>query len=97
MTSMTGAVDKFKAVFFGPGWFPGTERLGNLDELPDVRLQHCRTMNEDENLIYHLMEICRPREERSFPNRYRRGCKSTQGSISSSCRKRTATLQAIMT
>jgi len=36
MSSMTGLVEKFKAVFYGPGWFPGTPRLGNLDDLPDV-------------------------------------------------------------
>lgn len=34
---MTGFVDKFKAVFYGPGWLPGKPRLGYLDDLPDVR------------------------------------------------------------
>lgn len=33
--SMTTVSDTFKALFYGPGWYPGTPRLGNLDDLPD--------------------------------------------------------------
>jgi len=34
--SMTGIWNKVKAIFNGPGWFPGTGRLGNLDDIPDI-------------------------------------------------------------
>ncbi|XP_071542463.1 alkylglycerol monooxygenase-like [Panulirus ornatus] len=34
--SMTTWVDTLKALFYGPGWFPGTPRLGDPDALPDT-------------------------------------------------------------
>jgi len=36
MFSMNGFVNKLKALFFGPGWFPGTPRTGNYEDLPEV-------------------------------------------------------------
>jgi hypothetical protein len=33
---MNGFINKLKAVFFGPGWFPGTPRTGNYEDLPEV-------------------------------------------------------------
>ncbi|KAK4321826.1 hypothetical protein Pmani_007453 [Petrolisthes manimaculis] len=35
--SMTTWGDTFRALFYGPGWFPGTPRLGDLDTFPDVK------------------------------------------------------------
>ena len=32
---MTTFGDKFKALFYGPGWQPGTPRLGDLTGMPD--------------------------------------------------------------
>ena len=29
--------DKMSAVFKGPGWFPGTPRLGNIEEVPEIQ------------------------------------------------------------
>lgn len=34
--SMTSWSDSLKAVFYGPGWNPGTGRLGDLDAIPDI-------------------------------------------------------------
>lgn len=33
--SMTTWSDTLKAIFYGPGWYPGTPRLGDPDALPD--------------------------------------------------------------
>ncbi|KAF9980174.1 hypothetical protein BGZ65_005449 [Modicella reniformis] len=35
-----GIANKFKVVFYGPGWHPGVPRLGLLSEIPDVDLKH---------------------------------------------------------
>ncbi|KAG0282829.1 hypothetical protein BGZ96_012805 [Linnemannia gamsii] len=35
-----GLINKFKVVFYGPGWHPGTPRTGLLSEIPDVDLKH---------------------------------------------------------
>ncbi|KAK3855429.1 hypothetical protein Pcinc_038168, partial [Petrolisthes cinctipes] len=35
--SMTTWSDTFRALFYGPGWFPGTPRLGDPDTFPDVK------------------------------------------------------------
>ncbi|CAL4150937.1 unnamed protein product, partial [Meganyctiphanes norvegica] len=35
--SMDNFGDKVRALFYGPGWFPGTPRLGNPEDVPDVR------------------------------------------------------------
>ena len=40
MWAVKGIANKLKAVFFGPGWFPGTPRLGNLEDLPEVPSIH---------------------------------------------------------
>ncbi|KAK7084225.1 hypothetical protein SK128_005487, partial [Halocaridina rubra] len=29
--------DTLKAIFYGPGWYPGTPRLGDMDALPDEK------------------------------------------------------------
>jgi len=34
--SMKTFGDKLKAIFYGPGWFPGTPRMGNLSDIPEV-------------------------------------------------------------
>ncbi|XP_042864059.1 alkylglycerol monooxygenase-like [Penaeus japonicus] len=34
---MSSWSDSLKAVFYGPGWFPGTPRLGDPDTFPDVK------------------------------------------------------------
>ena len=34
--SVSGFGNKLKAIFYGPGWFPGTPRLGDPDCLPEV-------------------------------------------------------------
>ncbi|XP_042864048.1 alkylglycerol monooxygenase-like [Penaeus japonicus] len=34
---MSSWSDSLKAVFYGPGWFPGTPRLGDPDAFPDVK------------------------------------------------------------
>lgn len=34
--SVEGIPNKLKAIFYGPGWFPGTPRLGDNDQLPEV-------------------------------------------------------------
>ncbi len=36
MQSMSGLTDKLKALFYGPGWFPGSPKLGHYDQLPEV-------------------------------------------------------------
>lgn len=36
MFSVKGLVNKLKALFYGPGWFPGTPRLGNYEDLPET-------------------------------------------------------------
>jgi len=33
--SVEGIPNKLRAVFYGPGWFPGTPRLGDEDQLPE--------------------------------------------------------------
>lgn len=33
---MSGMINKFKAVFYGPGWFPGAPKLGFYEQLPEV-------------------------------------------------------------
>ncbi|XP_069191078.1 alkylglycerol monooxygenase [Procambarus clarkii] len=35
--SMTTWGDTLRALFYGPGWFPGTPRLGDPDTFPDIR------------------------------------------------------------
>ncbi|KAK3880621.1 hypothetical protein Pcinc_014895 [Petrolisthes cinctipes] len=35
--SMPTFGDKLKALFYGPGWAPGTPRLGNPEDIPDMR------------------------------------------------------------
>lgn len=35
--SMSTCGDALRALFYGPGWFPGTPRLGDPDTFPDVR------------------------------------------------------------
>ncbi|KAG0055882.1 hypothetical protein BGZ83_007171 [Gryganskiella cystojenkinii] len=35
-----GAGDKFKVLFYGPGWHPGVPRTGLLSEIPDVDLKN---------------------------------------------------------
>ncbi|KAF9189772.1 hypothetical protein BGZ51_009315 [Haplosporangium sp. Z 767] len=35
-----GLVNKFKVVFYGPGWHPGVPRTGLLSEIPDVDLKN---------------------------------------------------------
>lgn len=35
--SMTTWGDSLRALFYGPGWFPGTPRLGDPDTFPDVK------------------------------------------------------------
>ena len=35
--SMTTLTDKVKAFVFGPGWFPGTERLGDSNGVPEIQ------------------------------------------------------------
>ncbi|KAG7163829.1 Alkylglycerol monooxygenase-like 4 [Homarus americanus] len=35
--SMTTWGDTLRALFYGPGWFPGTPRLGDPDTFPDVK------------------------------------------------------------
>ncbi|KAG0322823.1 hypothetical protein BGZ99_003135 [Dissophora globulifera] len=35
-----GLGNKFKVVFYGPGWHPGVPRLGLLSEIPDVDLKN---------------------------------------------------------
>ncbi|KAK7084347.1 hypothetical protein SK128_003497 [Halocaridina rubra] len=35
--SMSTWTDKMKALFYGPGWFPGTHRLGDPDTFPDIK------------------------------------------------------------
>lgn len=34
--SMTNFGDKLRALFYGPGWFPGTGRLVNASDIPEV-------------------------------------------------------------
>jgi len=34
--SMKTFGDKLKAIFYGPGWFPGTPRMGNLADVPEI-------------------------------------------------------------
>jgi len=36
MKGLTTWGDKLSAVFKGPGWFPGTERLGDITQVPVV-------------------------------------------------------------
>ena len=36
---MKNWTDTAKALFYGPGWCPGTERLGDLSTLPDKTFQ----------------------------------------------------------
>jgi hypothetical protein len=38
--SMTTWSDWLSAFFKGPGWFPGTERLGDINGVPEVRRSH---------------------------------------------------------
>lgn len=35
--SMTNWTDSLKAIFYGPGWSPGTPRLGDPDTFPDIK------------------------------------------------------------
>ena len=35
--SMTTLTDKVKAFVYGPGWFPGTERLGDSNGVPEIQ------------------------------------------------------------
>ncbi|KAF9352945.1 hypothetical protein BGX26_009256 [Mortierella sp. AD094] len=35
-----GVANKFKVVFYGPGWHPGTPRTGLLSEIPDIDLKN---------------------------------------------------------
>lgn len=35
--SMTTWGDTLKALFYGPGWFPGTPRLGDPTTFPDIK------------------------------------------------------------
>lgn len=37
VTSMNTWKDKLKTIFFGPGWNPGTSRLGDPDAYPDIK------------------------------------------------------------
>jgi len=37
--SVPGDANKLRAVFWGPGWVPGTPRLGDYQQLPQV--SHC--------------------------------------------------------
>ncbi|CAL4109619.1 unnamed protein product, partial [Meganyctiphanes norvegica] len=39
MSNMTTFGDKCRALFYGPGWVPGSPRLGDLSTLPDERPQ----------------------------------------------------------
>ncbi|KAK4299318.1 hypothetical protein Pmani_028394 [Petrolisthes manimaculis] len=49
--SMPTFGDKLKAIFYGPGWAPGTPRLGNPEDIPDdVTLWEQRV-----NLVLHLL------------------------------------------
>ncbi|XP_057371745.1 alkylglycerol monooxygenase-like [Daphnia carinata] len=36
MQSMSTVTDKFKAIFYGPGWVPGSPKLGHYDQLPET-------------------------------------------------------------
>lgn len=36
VTSVEGLVNKLRAIFYGPGWLPGTPRLGDSEQLPKV-------------------------------------------------------------
>jgi len=33
--SVDGIANKLRAIFYGPGWFPGTPRLGDYEQLPE--------------------------------------------------------------
>jgi len=46
MFSVSGMVNKWKSLFYGPGWMPGTPRLGNYDELPEVKCRQCFLKNK---------------------------------------------------
>ncbi|KAI8912653.1 alkylglycerol monooxygenase-like protein [Gorgonomyces haynaldii] len=35
-----GFINKFKVLFYGPGWHPGTDRLGDPSELPPISPTH---------------------------------------------------------
>jgi len=45
--SVEGIPNKLKAIFYGPGWFPGTPRLGDNDQLPEriVREKFARPLS----------------------------------------------------
>ncbi|KAK7084226.1 hypothetical protein SK128_005488 [Halocaridina rubra] len=34
--------DSLKAIFYGPGWFPGSPRLGDMEAVPDVKGQRVK-------------------------------------------------------
>lgn len=36
-----GLFNKLRCLFYGPGWFPGTPRLGNYEDLPEVSSSFC--------------------------------------------------------
>lgn len=36
MNSLSGLGNKFKAIFYGPGWVPGSPKLGYYEQLPEV-------------------------------------------------------------
>jgi len=39
MKSMASLKEKLFCLIKGPGWFPGTPRLGNLMEVPEVKVK----------------------------------------------------------
>ena len=41
MQSMSAFSDKLKAIFYGPGWVPGSPKLGYYEHLPEVHKLHC--------------------------------------------------------
>lgn len=44
--------DKVKALFCGPGWFPGTPRTGNLSDIPEVKNYYYYAVKENSNYSF---------------------------------------------
>ncbi|KAB7498779.1 Alkylglycerol monooxygenase [Armadillidium nasatum] len=60
--SMKTFGDKLKALFFGPGWNPGTPRLGDEDAIPDETPERENSHTSATNDVYSFCEKIWPSE-----------------------------------
>jgi alkylglycerol monooxygenase len=37
VTGAESLADKLKHIFYGPGWMPGKPRMGDMEDIPDVK------------------------------------------------------------